>query len=307
MGVLRFVGADAISFLQGQVSNDTRRLEAGEALRTAYSSPQGRVIAILVLLPHASGILALLPRELAAPTRERLRRFVLRARVQIEDLSDAWAVWGVHGAATLASWQLPSTAADRAYLDHGDVGVANVGGDPNRYWVVGAPGDPTVAVAANGMHTDSANTPGTNSDGAHSAAVERDWRLADIRAGIPQVYAATSEAFVAQMLNLDLIDGISFTKGCYTGQEIIARTQHLGRIKRRMFRLALPAGEWRVGDSLRLADGRSGRLTEVAASDAGIEALAVLTIAASEAGSDDAAAANTPAVELALPYELLRG
>ena len=286
MGVLRFAGADAQSFLQGQVSNDTRRLAAGEPLRAAYSSPQGRVIAVLELLPHASGILALLPRELAAPTRERLRRFVLRAKLQIEDLSDSLPVWGVHGAATLAAWDLPRPDAKPAYLEKGGVGIAGVGGDPDRYWIVGERGE-------------AAGTPA-------AADVERDWRLADIRAGIPQVYAPTSEAFVAQMLNLDLVDGISFTKGCFTGQEIIARTQHLGRIKRRMFRLGLPPGAWRIGQTLRLADGRSGRLTELAESDAGIEALAVLNLTAAGTDSDDAEATVTTAVELALPYELAR-
>ena len=95
--------------------------------------------------------------------------------------------------------------------------------------------------------------------------MEHAWRLADIRAGLPQIYAATREMFVAQMLNLDLIDGISFTKGCFTGQEIIARTQHLGRIKRRLHRLRLPAGTWAVGQAVHLTDGRSGRLTELAA------------------------------------------
>jgi hypothetical protein len=286
LGVLRFAGADAQSFLQGQVSNDTRRLAAGEPLRAAYSSPQGRVIAVLELLPHASGILALLPRELAAPTRERLRRFVLRAKLQIEDLSDSLPVWGVHGAATLAAWDLPRPDAKPAYLEKGGVGIAGVGGDPDRYWIVGERGE-------------AAGTPA-------AADVERDWRLADIRAGIPQVYAPTSEAFVAQMLNLDLVDGISFTKGCFTGQEIIARTQHLGRIKRRMFRLGLPPGAWRIGQTLRLADGRSGRLTELAESDAGIEALAVLNLTAAGTDSDDAEATVTTAVELALPYELAR-
>ena len=219
-------------------------------------------------------------------TRERLRRFVLRAKLQIEDLSDSLPVWGVHGAATLAAWDLPRPDAKPAYLEKGGVGIAGVGGDPDRYWVVGDPGAAAGTVAA--------------------ADVERDWRLANIRAGIPQVYAPTSEAFVAQMLNLDLVDGISFTKGCFTGQEIIARTQHLGRIKRRMFRLGLPPGAWRIGQTLRLADGRSGRLTELAESDAGIEALAVLNLTAAGTDSDDAEATVTTAVELALPYELAR-
>ena len=297
MGVLRFAGADAQTFLQGQVSNDTRVLASGRTLRAAYSSPQGRVIAVLELLPHASGVLALLPRDLAATTRERLRRFVLRAKLQIEDLSDSLPVSVVHGAATLASWGLPRPALDRGYVEQGEIGVAGIRGDADRYWVVGDPG--TVAVAA------------------PAADIERDWRLADIRAGIPRIYAATSEAFVAQMLNLDLVDGISFTKGCYTGQEIIARTQHLGRIKRRMFRLGLPAGDWRIGQSLRLSDGRTGRITELAAGDGGIEALAVLNLTANETpaasevqaendtGSADSATAVTTASLLPLPYAVV--
>ena len=110
------------------------------------------------------------------------------------------------------------------------------------------------------------------------------------------------------MLNLDLIDGISFTKGCFTGQEIIARTQHLGRIKRRLFRLRLPAGSWAVGQALELRDGRTGRLVEVAALDDGVEALAVLGVDAlgAEGADPDPAGrvARIDATLLTLPYAL---
>jgi folate-binding Fe-S cluster repair protein YgfZ len=106
-------------------------------------------------------------------------------------------------------------------------------------------------------------------------------------------------------LNLDLLEGISFTKGCYTGQEIIARTQHLGRIKRRLFRLQLPSGTWEVGQALRLADGRQGRLTEVALSNGHIEALAVLSVEPGAALSSDAPTEIlVNATELPLPYRL---
>ena len=95
------------------------------------------------------------------------------------------------------------------------------------------------------------------------------------------------------MLNLDLLDGISFTKGCYTGQEIIARTQHLGRIKRRMFLLRLPPGHYAVGDALTLQDGRTARLVDVIASAASIAALAVLPLEASAAGEGSGAGSPT--------------
>ena len=128
--------------------------------------------------------------------------------------------------------------------------------------------------------------------------------LGDIRAGLPQIYAETRETFVAQMLNLDLLDGISFTKGCYTGQEIIARTQHLGRIKRRLFRLLLPQGTWRIGQPLRLSDGRQGRLTEVIDSNGRIEALAVLNVEPGSTADDDSKETPVSATELPLPYPL---
>jgi folate-binding protein YgfZ len=148
------------------------------------------------------------------------------------------------------------------------------------------------------------------STSAEEPRVEHAWRLADIRAGLPQIYAATREMFVAQMLNLDLIDGISFTKGCFTGQEIIARTQHLGRIKRRLHRLRLPAGTWVVGQAVHLTDGRSGRLTELAAAGDEFEALAVLTPETSSAAAEGASTAAVEggtlvdAAELPLPYSL---
>jgi folate-binding protein YgfZ len=288
LGLLRFSGPDAASFLQGQISNDTRRLETG-SLVAAYPSPQGRVLALLRLLPHSSGVMAILPREIVIPTLERLRKFVLRAKVRIEDVSDQFSVAGQHGAAALGRWGFAPGAAPNLYVEHDGVGVTAAAGD--RFWVVGA------NLAAQGL----AGEP------ADAAGVEADWRLADIRTGSPQIYAATREMFVAQMLNLDLIDGISFTKGCYTGQEIIARTQHLGRIKRRLFRLRLPAGTWAIGQSVQLSDGRGGRLTEVAVTGDAVEALAVLPI---DGGAGDAGLGADPgapatavqATELPLPY-----
>src|ERR1700694_2069490 len=279
LGILRFTGPDALSFLQGQVSNDTRRLAENRSLLAAFSSPQGRVLAIMHLLPHSSGVIAVLPRELVLPTLEGLRKFVLRAKVKIENAAEFLSVAGVHGAHRLQSTD---------YVEKDDIGVAAVNRDPGRYWVIGA--------------AEKLTEHGLGGDSFHVEQVEHDWRLADIRAGLPQIYLATRESFVAQMLNLDLLDGISFSKGCYTGQEIIARTQHLGRLKRRLYRLQFALGEWRIGQPLHLKDGRAGRLTEVIRSGGGYEALAVLNMDA----KDGEAADGTPiaAAGLPLPYEL---
>ena len=97
LGILRFTGADTLSFLQGQLSNDTQRLNEGTPLLAAYSTAQGRVLALIYLLPHSSGVVAILPREILQPTMERMRKFILRAKVRIEDAADALVVAGRFG------------------------------------------------------------------------------------------------------------------------------------------------------------------------------------------------------------------
>lgn len=285
LGLLRFTGADAIGFLQGQISNDTDRLSGGHALLCAYSSAQGRVLAVMTLLPHSTGVVCVLPAALLSATALQLRKFILRSKVRIDEAATDLIVAGVHGASGLKVAGLPAPADIGAYQETRGIGVARLRDPGERYWVIGPPAQLAPL-----------------SDGA-AAGSESDWKLADIRAGLPQVYTETREAFVAQMLNLDLIDGISFTKGCYTGQEIIARTQNLGRIKRRMFRIMIAGGANGdapgIGQTVRLADGRSGRITEIARSDGGYEALAVLPL--------DAAAESSPglgAALLTLPYSI---
>ena len=278
LGILRFSGADALSFLQGQISNDTQRLSENGPVFAAYSSPQGRVLALIYLLPHSSGVAAILPREILQPTLERMRKYILRAKVRIEDAGESLIVAGQVG---------PLPDSGPRYVERDGVGVAPVGRDQNRFWIIGAPDKIGAAV-----------------DAAGAKRFEQAWRLADIQAGLPQVYSATSEAFIAQMLNLDLLDGISFSKGCYTGQEIIARTQHLGRIKRRLFRLQLPAGEWSIGQALHLSDGRQGRLTEVIESDGRVEALAVLNVEANPPAAGEPSLNDlVEAAQLPLPYQ----
>ena len=292
LGLLRFAGADAIPFLQGQITNDARRLAAGHGLLAAVANPQGRVLAVPQLLPHPDGVLAILPRELLEPTAGWLRRFVLRAKLAIEIVGDALAVAGATDPAPLAAAGLDLPAAPDGYRQTGLVGIGCVLGDPRRFWIVAPP----ATLAARGLAGDPA-------DAARRA---HDWRLMDVRAGLAAVYAATREAFIPQMLNLDLVGAISFQKGCYTGQEIVARTQHLGRIKRRLLRVRT-RGDAPLGASVRLPDGRIGRLTELQSAEDGYEGLAVAPLApAGAAGADEepAAAAN-PAGETPIAAEIL--
>jgi len=274
LGTLRFGGVDAGKFLQGQLSNDVSALSATALLRAGMHNPQGRTLALLWLLAADGGdILAMLPRELLAVIVPLLRRYVLRAKVTISDLSMEHRIYG------LASPDAcPGAAGLRiAYGVHGQ----------QRLLLLQSAGD---------------------SPPQDATMARDDWRALDIAAGLPQVYGATSGQFVAQMLNLDCIDAISFTKGCYTGQEVIARAHYRGRIKRRLQRFSSPGiARFAAGDSGRLDDGRSFRVVEaVAQADGGCEFLAVAALPGAGAEADEAAepGRGLPYRALPLPYAL---
>ena len=232
-GVLAVRGADSAKFLQGQLSAEMEQLSPGANTLAGLHNPQGRVIAVLaVTRSSAEEFLATLPRELLESVAQRLRKFVLRAKVRVEE------------AASL-------------------------------------PADP-----------DSRRLQGIDA----------------IHAGLPQVYAATSEQFVAQMLNLDVLGAISFTKGCYTGQEVIARAHYRGRVKRRMQRWLNTSGtELKPGESVRSRDGRSLAVVRAARDEQGRqELLAVGNFGPLADGPSDAEAAGGIIVDgpMPLPYPL---
>ncbi len=207
LGVLRVAGPDALNFLQGQLTNDVRLLADGRTQLAALNTPQGRVVALLRLRLFEGTVYALLPTELIEPVSALLRRYVLRSKVRLEAATE---------------------------LQVGSVGQGTASGPIVFDY---APGRRVVAATADAWRTVAGSAPIPV-----RAGIRDEWLALDIADGLPQVFAATSGAFVAQMLNLDLLDAISFSKGCYTGQEIVARTQHLGRIKRRLCRFVLPPG-----------------------------------------------------------------
>jgi tRNA-modifying protein YgfZ len=284
LGAVRSRGGDCVRFLQGQLSQDVARVSTTRSALAGYHNPQGRVIALLRLVALGENdLLAVLPRELAAAVATRLGQFVLRAKVTIADESDAWEVRGI-----LDDGERPDWPRQRdAQVEVNEARVVCVASSPVR-WLHVAPR--------------SGDAPPT--DASDAAA----WRKLEIAAGQPQVFTATSEVFVAQMLNLDALDAISFDKGCYTGQEIIARAHYRGRIKRRMQRFrasAAPALE--PGDRGRLADGRAFQVVQSAATDGGVEFLAVTVLpeARSETGPEDPeAGAPLLAEAQPLPYDL---
>jgi folate-binding protein YgfZ len=263
LGVLRFRGPDAASFLQGQLSQDLERLAgAVTSVLAGLHNPQGRTLAVLRLAGPPDDIRAVLPAELAPSVAATLRRYVLRAKVAIIEER------------TLVPLGLTGAAADSSALRLG----------AEERWLLLAPA-------------------------ADAAGVGRrdDWRALDIAAGVPQVYHSTSGAFVGQMLNLDCVDAISYTKGCYIGQEVIARAHYRGRVKRRMQRfLSQAPASLAPGDSGALPDGRTFRVVDaVAHNDGRCEFLAVTALqAATGDGEDASAGAVLDCLPLPLPYAL---
>jgi len=256
LGVLRFAGADARRFLQGQLSNDLDLLSPERPLRAGLLSAQGRVIAVLLLFTAGADVLAVLPRDLAEQVKQQLTRFVLRAKLRIEDVSDQYAVYGVQDSLRRA------------------LRVQAVAEPPPA-------GEPQEAAA---------------------------WQAADVADGLPQIHAATSGKFVAQMLNLDRIGAVSFTKGCYTGQEIVARAHYRGRVKRRMQRfVARDTAPLVPGNRVQLAGGSTADVIAVAGTGAGVQdflAVAPLPGGVRDDVSEDSELPRIVAEPAPLPYTL---
>jgi tRNA-modifying protein YgfZ len=302
LGVLRARGPDALSFLQGQLSNDLTRLAADRALLAGYHNAQGRVIALLRVLQLArDDVLAILPRELVGSVAQRLGKFVLRAKLRLTDESREWTITGLIEPAGGAA--APSAAPPRAVADAAPSSAAPLPASVNGVARIDASLALRVAQQpARWLLLSPAAQPPTLR-GCSAGGVELWQRLA-IASGEPQVYAATTEAFVAQMLNLDALGAIAFDKGCYIGQEIIARAHYRGKVKRRLQRfLAAAPVRLTPGDDGELEDGRSFKVVDAAQrTDGRCEFLAVTTIGAAAAPS--AAAAPLSAQTLDLPYSL---
>jgi len=280
LGVLRIGGEDAARFLQGQLTNDTRLLADGRTQLSACNTPQGRVVALLRLRQTDDAIYALLPQELATAVAGSLRRFVLRAKVDLQIAADLQVAW----------------LGRKAFSDALD--IADLAATREIVSFDYAPGRQVIAAhgaTLRAMTSLSLERP--------HPEIENEWRAADISAGLPQVYAATSGSFVPQMLNLDRLDAISFGKGCYTGQEIVARTQHLGRIKRRTLRYRLPPGpELAPLAGLSLDGQKVAEVVMSATRDPVVELLAVTSLEA--LGRTLQAEDGREAVPAELPYGL---
>lgn len=242
LGVFRAAGAECDSFLQNQLSNDVRELANGRAQLSSYNSPKGRVLDLPTLRRDGDAVLLETRAETLPATLKRLRMFVLRSKVTMEDASASQPALGLAGpgaAALLAQAGLPVPEQDWALAAGDGIDVLRRPGAAPRFSLHAAP--PRLEAL---WHMLSA--------AARPAGTAR-WRLLDILAGLPAIRPETADHFVAQMLNLDRLGGISFSKGCYPGQEIVARMHYLGNLKRRMFLGYTEAAEVPPGTAIHVA------------------------------------------------------
>jgi folate-binding protein YgfZ len=298
-GLIKASGEDAVTFLQGQLTNDVQMLSEQRSQLAAYCSPKGRVLVLLRLFKRGEALYLMLPSSLIEPTLKRLRMYVLRSKVTLQDASAAFIHIGCSGpGAAMALPDLVGAIPPRVdeVIQTGALTILRVPGIHPRFEVLGED-LPAMQTLWTGLSVRAAQV-GAN-----------PWRLLDIGAGVPQVYAETQEAFVPQMMNLDPLNAISYRKGCYTGQEIVARTHYLGKLKRRMYRAMIAsAAAVAPGTEVFTPEGGEsvGKVVEATPSpEGGQELLAVLQIESAQAGELRLGSAEGPRLRLLeLPYSV---
>lgn len=211
-GLIRASGEDAASFLHNLLTNDITHLEPNSVRLAALCTAKGRMIASFTIWREGTDYLLLLSADILPGILKKLSMYVLRSKVKLADITAERSLIGVIGASLGPADPMTSAAFE---------GGTAIRLDANRC-VLALPAGATPA-------------------GISPAGRLEDWHLAEIRAGMPRIVAATQEAFTPQMVNYEIaaVGGVSFQKGCYPGQEIVARTQYLGKVKRRMYRVKL--------------------------------------------------------------------
>jgi folate-binding protein YgfZ len=289
-GALSCTGDEACAFLHAQLTSDVASLGAHEARRAGWCSAKGRLLATFIVVPVEGGFLLQVSRDIAPAVAKRLSMFILRAKVRLADASDAWTqlgAWGPGAAQRLADLGLsvPRGALQVAAAD----GILVVQAAAEHF-VVLAPAEHRERLRA-----------------LAPAGDEAAWALEEVRAGHPRITLPTQDLFVPQMVNLERLGAVDFKKGCYPGQEIVARTQYRGVLKRRMVR-ARVAARAAAAQDLFAADipgQAAGSVVNASvAPDGSSELLAVVQISSLEgAQAIRLGAADGPVLELLpLPY-----
>jgi hypothetical protein len=297
LGVIRALGEQAAQFLQGQLTQDVVLMPVGSSRLAAFCNAKGRMLASFrVYKRSADELLLVTSAETLSTTLKRLSMFVLRAKVKLSDASGDFAILGAIGA-TAAGAQTNATESVAASAG----GSSAEGENDAKIVVIALP-------PADGAQRALWLVPAGTAAPSSPAVSEADWRWAEVRAGVARITPPVVEAFVPQMLNYESVDGVSFKKGCYPGQEVVARSQFRGAIKRRAF-VAQVDGPAEAGQEVFAASAPEqpvGLVAQAAAAPGGGTAVIVSLQLAAQDGRDlHAGAADGPALgALHMPYPL---
>ena len=298
-GLIGYTGDDAGTFLHNQLTCDVTALDVNRSVYGSYCTPKGRILATFLLWRTVDGYTMQLPASLRESTQKRFAMYVLRSKVKVADAGPGWLQVGLSGADAAA--HLERTLGMVPHGEHQlvtspEATIVRLPGD--RFLIlISRDSDPAIA--------------GTLKHGADVVSPDY-WSWLDIRAGVPVITPPVQEQFVPQTVNMDLIGGLSFSKGCYPGQEIVARTHFLGRLKQRMYLAHLAAGEPLAGDKLysaALGTQASGMVVNAApAPGGGFDALATMQIASAQSSAVHWKTPDGPELKLLpLPYEITSG
>lgn len=298
LGLLQIEGEDAVTFLQGQVTNDIKLLDGSNSQYAGYCTPKGRLLAIFLAFAHHDHIHLQLNGALTEPILKRLKMYVLRSKVTISDVSNSIVRIGLAGEkATLALQQVFGAAPEtpHALLNLDTANILRLPGTQPRYEIF--------------VTADHAANIWAQLKTVAVPVGAACWNWLETNAGIPEIGTSTQEAFVPQMVNLDLLGGINFKKGCYTGQEIVARTHYLGKVKRRTYLAHLAVDQVpQPGDSVFGADTAEpvGQIVRAAsAPDGGVDVLAEIRGESVAAGTIRWSAQDGPTLMMqTMPYSM---
>ncbi|GAB2182380.1 folate-binding protein YgfZ [Denitratisoma sp. agr-D3] len=290
--VIRASGEEALSFLHNLLTNDVNGLAADGLRKAGFCTPKGRLLADFRLWREGDDVLLSLSADIHAVILKKLSMYVLRAKVKLSDASADRLLLGIAGpeagalVADLAG-TAPATGTTAAF-PQGSV----LAWDERRYWL--------------SLHADAALDLWRRLSSRATPVGTQAWRAVDIAAGEPRILAATQEEFIPQMINFAQVGGLSFKKGCYPGQEIVARTQYLGKIKRHMYRATVASQEASPGTPVyapETGEQACGNIVLSAPTQGGNEVLAVIQTSCAEAGQLTLGRPDGPALSLLpLPY-----
>ena len=257
LGIIELQGNDSVEFLQGQMTQDIYSIHDSKATLTSILNPQGRIISTALVFKWGELLLLVVSCEVRDELIAWLSRFILRSDVKITKSEDC--IFGLNQKNAIKLCNVLNVKAKDTSFESDELCLKTIEADNERAFLV--------SKSENFLDNLSVSTLAT-----------KDWKMADINAGIPIIYKENIEKFIPQMVNLDLINGISFSKGCYTGQEIVARVQHKGKVKQRMFHITGKASNKKIdsGTAILFEDTKVGTVIESLEDNGQMHALGVI-------------------------------